>query len=210
MTGQDAPPGNVKVTRADWLRAARDALVQDGVAGVKVLVLADRLGVSRSSFYWYFRDRDALLDALLEEWSEANSAGLIEMAGRPAATVTEAVCNVFRCTVDPELFNMEADFAVRAWGRSEPRVAARVAETDARRLAALTAMFARHGYPAQEAETRALVLYYMQIGYDLAERGESLEARIARVPDYLHVFTGRAPGAEEVAGFAAYARAHGR
>ena len=57
--------GNIKVTRQDWLNVAMDVLVSDGVEQVKVLTLGERLGVSRSSFYWYFKSRQELLTALL-------------------------------------------------------------------------------------------------------------------------------------------------
>ncbi|MEM1274152.1 MAG: TetR/AcrR family transcriptional regulator [Pseudomonadota bacterium] len=190
--------GNIKVTREDWLTQARDVLISHGIDQVKILPLAERMGVSRSSFYWYFKDRAALLDALLDAWAEENSAGILAMAAAPSATITAAVCNIFRCVIDPSLFNMPADFAVRAWGRSDATVAARVAATDARRLTALTAMFTRHHYPAAEAETRAYVLYYMQIGYDLAVQDEPIALRVARIPEYLFVFTGQHGRAEEI------------
>lgn len=190
--------GNVKVTREDWLTQARDMLVARGIAHVKIQPLAEAMGVSRSSFYWYFKDRGDLLQALLDAWAEGNSAGILAMAARPAETITQAVCNIFRCVIEPELYDMHADFAVRAWARSDADVAARVAETDGRRLAALSAMFARHGYDAPEAETRAYVLYYMQIGYDLAVQDEPIETRIARIPEYLHVFTGQTPRQSEI------------
>ena len=43
---------------------AMEVLVSDGVERVKVLKLADRMGVSRSSFYWYFKNSNtnALID----------------------------------------------------------------------------------------------------------------------------------------------------
>ena len=63
-----APKGNTKVTRDDWLKLAGTVLVEHGVSQVKILTLANSLGVSRSSFYWYFRSRDDLLDQLLEGW----------------------------------------------------------------------------------------------------------------------------------------------
>ena len=198
--------GNVKVTREDWLTQARELMIAHGIDRVKIQTLAEAMGVSRSSFYWYFKDRDDLLHALLETWAEENSAGILAMAAKPAETITEAVCNIFRCVIDPALYNMPADFAVRAWARSDTQAALRLAETDTKRLAALTTMFARHGYPAPEAETRAYVLYYMQIGYDLAVRDEPIDTRIARIPEYLHVFTGQSPRASEIEAITALSR----
>ena len=60
--------GNVKGTRADWLNVAMDVLISHGVEQVKVLALAERMGVSRSSFYWYFKSRQDLLDALTDAY----------------------------------------------------------------------------------------------------------------------------------------------
>ena len=200
-------PGNTKVTRADWLNVAMDALVSDGVESVKVLGLGERLGVSRSSFYWYFKSRQDLLDALLDHWQSTNTAAMVAQADAPAATITEAVCNVFRCVIDRELFNNALDFAIREWARRSGTVRRVLDQSDAARLAALTAMFVRFGYPEREAMTRARVLYYMQIGYNFADLHEPMADRLALVPAYLLTFTGVEPRPQEIADFNAFAHA---
>jgi AcrR family transcriptional regulator len=141
--GEDSQAGNVKVTREDWLTVAMDVLLSDGVEQVKVLTLGERLNVSRSSFYWYFKSRQHLLDALLDQWEATNTAALVAQAAAPAATITEAVCNVFRCFVDDDLFNTRLDFAVREWARRSGGVRKRLDRSDEARLDALTAMFAQ-------------------------------------------------------------------
>jgi len=198
--------GNVKVTRRDWLNQALDVLITGGVEQVKIQVLAARMGVSRSSFYWYFRSRRDLLDALLAHWQDSNTAAMVAQAEAAAATITGAVCNVFRCTANPALFNLALDFAVRDWARRDARVQRLLAASDASRVTALRAMFARFGYGEREALTRARVLYYMQLGYDMAGPGESAEERLVMVPHYLRVFTGRDPRTAEIEDFNAYAR----
>ncbi len=198
--------GNIKVTRDDWLNVAMDVLISDGVDQIKVLNLAERMAVSRSSFYWYFKSRQELLDALLARWQATNTAALIAMAEAPADTITAAVCNVHRCVVNTDLFDTALDFAVRDWARKSGKVRRALDLSDARRLEALHAMFARYGYSEVEAETRARVLYYMQIGYDLAQLNEPIATRISMVPHYLYVFTGVEPKPEEVEEFNAYSR----
>ena len=62
---QDEPgPGNIRVTRRDWINLALQTLISDGIESVRVLPLGQKLGVSRSSFYWYFESRQDLLDQL--------------------------------------------------------------------------------------------------------------------------------------------------
>ncbi|WP_299621261.1 TetR/AcrR family transcriptional regulator [Pelagibius sp.] len=197
--------GNIKATREDWLTVALDVLISEGVEQVKVLGLAERLSVSRSSFYWYFKSRQQLLDELLEVWEQTNTGAILRQAEAPAQTITEAVCNLFRCFVDIDLYNHQLDFAVREWARRSGPVRRVIDASDARRVAAIRAMFERHGYPPQEAEVRARVLYFMQIGYYTLELHEPLEERLSFVPEYLHAFTGRTAPPEELADFEAYA-----
>lgn len=199
------PGGNTKVTRADWLAVAMDILVSDGVGAVKVLPIGARLGVSRSSFYWYFKSRSDLLDALLGAWEEGNTGVLTRHAEMPAPTITAAVCNLFRCFLDPALFNHRLDFAVREWARRDGHVRRVIDRSDTRRCAAIAAMFQRHGFSPYEAETRARILYFMQIGYYALDLSEPLDERLSRIEGYLLGFTGQTAQPAELAALIEYA-----
>jgi len=200
--------GNVKATRDDWLDFALSALAIEGVAHVTILALSERLGVSRSSFYWYFKNRDELLDALLSRWDSLNTRSIVSQASEPAATANEAVCNVFRCWVNPAIFSPRLDFAVREWARRSASVRKALDRSDRLRTEALKALFVRFGYEDEEALVRARVLYYMQIGYYALDLKEPIEVRLNLTPHYLKAFTGVAPGEAEVEAFRAYAARH--
>jgi AcrR family transcriptional regulator len=210
----DAPPrrpaqsGNVKATRDDWLDLALSALALDGVGYVRVLALSERLVVSRSSFYWYFKNRDQLLDALLDRWDKLNTRSIIAQAEAPPATVNEAVCNVFRCWVDPAIFSPRLDFAVREWARRSANVRKALDRADGVRMDALKALFVRFGYADEDAFMRARALYYMQIGYYALDLREPIDARLDLTPHYLKAFTGVDPSETEIEGFRAYAVGH--
>jgi len=193
--------GNIKVTREDWLNVAMDLLVSDGVGEVKVLAIGDRLGVSRSSFYWYFKSRQDLLDALLENWQATNTAALVAASQEDAPTITQAVCNVFRCFLNPERFHNALDFAVRDWARRSGKVRKALDRSDTTRLDALEAMFLRYGYEPGDAKSRGRILYFMQLGYNAAELDETLEERLAILPDYIVGFTGIAAKQDELEAF---------
>ena len=204
---KDPLVGHIKVTREDWLNVARDVLVSEGVAEVKVLAIGTRLEVSRSSFYGYFKSRKHLLDALLDDWENRNTRTIVEMVRAPAGSITEAVCNFFRCFLDPDLFDRGLDFAIREWSRRDGAVRQRIDGADAARLQAIAAMFERFGYSAADADTRARILYFMQLGYHALEVREPMDARLARLDGYLRGFTGVEPDALAVARFRDFVRA---
>ena len=77
-----------------WLGAAFDALLEGGVDAVKILPLAKRLGLSRTSFYWFFKDREELLEALVARWREKNTGNLVRGSEAYAETIAEAMLNV--------------------------------------------------------------------------------------------------------------------
>ena len=72
--------GNTKVTREDWMNLALETLISEGVEAVRVLALGQKLNVSRSSFYWYFKSRQDLLDQLLDYWRNNNTRFIVEQA----------------------------------------------------------------------------------------------------------------------------------
>ena len=67
-------------------------------------------------------------------------------------------------------------------------------------------MFARHGYDKEEAHIRARILYYMQIGYNIADLNETMEERVALGPHYVIGFTGQRATEEEISSHKAFAR----
>lgn len=186
-----------------WLDAAYAMLVESGVEAVKVMPLAERLGLSRTSFYWHFADREALLAGLVSRWQAKNTGNLVARCEAPAATITEAMLNLFDCWYDSELFDSRLEFAMRTWSLTDPTVAAAMAAADATRVAAITGLFLRFGYDATEADTRARTLYLTQVGYIALRSQESFEVRMNRIPAYVLTFTGMAPSEAEVTAFRA-------
>lgn len=189
------------MTRAAWIEAGIEALVEEGIASVKIQVMARKLAVSRSSFYWFFADLQALHKELLEYWLRKNTSPILERALRPAPTVTKAVCHIFECWVDPELFSPRLDAAVRSWGQVDAAVRSVVDQTDDQRVDAVTRMFLRYGYPDEEAFIRARVLYFTQIGHYTLGMRDDRETRLRLLRPYLLSFTGREASDDEVEAF---------
>ena len=54
------------VSKDQWITKALETLESNGVEGVKIERLAKALGISRSGFYWHFKDRQDLLESILD------------------------------------------------------------------------------------------------------------------------------------------------
>lgn len=186
-----------------WLDAAYALLVEGGVEAVKVMPLAERLGLSRTSFYWHFPDREALLAGLVARWQAKNTGNLIARCEARAATIAEALLNLFDCWYDDALFDSRLEFAMRTWALTDASVAAAMSAADAERVAAITGLFRRFDYSETEADTRARTLYLTQVGYIALRSEESLEVRMGRNPAYVLTFCGTAPTEAEIAAFRA-------
>lgn len=187
-TGAD--PRDPTLTREDWLALALKTLVRDGIDRVKVQIMARKLDVARSSFYWHFVGREDLHSAMLEEWLTKNTGPILERAMRPAPDVNAAVMNVFECWVDTRLFDPELDIAVRLWARRDAKVRQVVLQADLTRVKALTEMFQRYGNGPEEALIRARVLYFTQIGHYTLDDTETPETRVSHAPTYMKIFSG--------------------
>lgn len=186
-----------------WLEAAYDALLEGGVDAVKILPLAKRLKLSRTSFYWFFRDREELLAALIARWRDKNTGNLIRQAEAYAESIAEATLNVFDCWLDRDLFDAKFEFAIRSWALQSEEILKEVQAADNARLAALGRMFERFGHEPVAADVRARTLYLVQIGYISMQTEEDLDLRLKRIPEYVAIFTGTAPEPREMDRFLA-------
>lgn len=181
-----------------WLDAAYEALVENGVDAVRILPLGKRLKLSRTSFYWFFKDREAMLAALVERWKAKNTGAIVRQSEAYAESLVEAVLNVFDCWLDRTLFDSEFEYAIRSWALQSAEVAQAVQAADAERLAALTALYARFGTEPDMADVRARTIYLAQIGYITMNSREDLAIRMRRIPDYVEVLAGRRPEPREM------------
>ncbi|WP_018075821.1 TetR/AcrR family transcriptional regulator [Novosphingobium nitrogenifigens] len=190
-SGAKSLPDASRGSRDLWLDAACEMLLQQGVASVMILPLSKRLNLSRTSFYWFFADREELLDALIERWRDRNTGAVCRQMEAYAESAGEGVLNLFDCWLDPRLFDTKFEFAVRSWALQSDAVAAEIKAADNQRLEAITAMLTRFGYAPVEADVRARTIYLTQIGYITMQTEETLDVRMKRIPTYVEIFTGR-------------------
>ena len=151
-----------------WIEAGLAELANGGVDRVRVEVLATSLGVTKGGFYRRFKDRRALLDALLETWSRGRIAALekqIEQGGKSARDRLESLIRLYSERVSAQ--GMAIELAIRQWARSDSSAAAAAATVDAARLRNVAQLYRQLGLGAQDAEARAVLFYSFIFGQSL-------------------------------------------
>lgn len=181
-----------RLTRENWIEAARKLLIKKGVDAVRIVHLAAMLKVTRGGFYWHFKDRDDLLDSLLEYWQQANTrpfeAVLRSGSGKNGLAEFQAIVDMY---LDEKSYSPAWDSAVRDWARNSPHVARAVKVVDDRRIKIIRQIFLDLGYVDPEALVRARITYFHQVGYYTLHFTEGDQTRRRLVPTYAAVLTGK-------------------
>jgi AcrR family transcriptional regulator len=180
---------STRLARQDWIDAAVKLFSEEGIDAVMVEPIAQRLEVTRGSFYWHFKNREHLLEEILAYWSEHCTSVMLAQI-EPLDDIIDVVLTLFEMWMKDEPFAPHLDAAVRDWARRSPQVREAVAQADDVRSRAIAEAFRRSGYGEREALIRARILYNMQIGYYEANIREPLDVRVDFSTEYILVFTG--------------------
>jgi AcrR family transcriptional regulator len=150
------------LSRDDWTRAALDALAEDGLGGVAVEPLARRLGASKGSFYWHFRDRGDLIAATLKLWERRDTTEVIaalEAIADPRDRLRELARSAYTGAAEGN----DAQPSVLA-AASDPRVAPVLERVSRTRLAYLERQYEALGLDPSAARVRARMAYALYVG----------------------------------------------
>lgn len=144
-------------------------LVDGGVDLIRVDVIARQLKLTRGSFYWHFKDRDALLSEVLKAWRQAATEQVTERFSRdnqdPRALIRDLLSLPFRGRSAQRAARIE--LAIRDWARRDAMARQAVDEADATRIDYIARCFCALGFGTSEARHRAGVLYAYELGESL-------------------------------------------
>lgn len=184
-----------------WLNAAYELLISEGIDAVKVMSMAKNLTLSRTGFYWFFKDITELHSAMIQRWETKNTDNLIDSCNKDASNICQALFNLMDCWLDSSLFDAQLDLAIRNWARVNVDLQQRVSKADKRRIDAVASMFASYGFPKDQADVRGLTVIYTQIGYISMHTEETRQERLARVQHYVELFAGARPAEQDIKRF---------
>src|SRR4051794_15973689 len=151
-----------RTPRSTWIDAGLQALAAGGPDAVRIEPLAQALGVTRGGFYWHFKDRQALLDEMLDAWERRSTDEVLERVEREGGDPRAKVRRAGMLTFSRDL--LPIDLAVRDWARRDRSVAERLRRVDNGRMAYLRALIGTLTDDPEEVEARGLLAFALAIG----------------------------------------------
>lgn len=164
--------GKVLLSRADWARATLEAIGEGGISAVNVDRLAAKLGTTRGSFYWHFRDRDDLIRESLELWARESTTDRLPALERIADPL-KRLRALRRAVYEPPA---EAAELLLSCAGNDPAVARVFAAVTKRRMSVLRRIFSDLGFNNGEAADRAWLAYAFYLGHHQLRKNPELSA----------------------------------
>lgn len=158
-------------------------MAEHGLVGVAVEPLAKKLGATKGSFYWHFRNREELVDATLALWEQQGTdAAISALEALPAGE--PRLRRLFEALFlsDPSDRSEDNTLAANAedkaldlsiWLRpkpDQPTVIAAMTRVTERRVTFITDQLVAMGVDGDEARNRALLGYTAYLGFTMLSR----------------------------------------
>ncbi len=121
----------------DYFEAGMALLSAAGSEALTIASVCARLKVTKGSFYYHFHNWDDFVDRLLASWTGTQTERIIALAGAEGDVARQLDLLVDFASRLPH----GAEAAIRAWGRSQPRVRDAVTQVDARRQGYLATLY---------------------------------------------------------------------
>lgn len=183
---QDKP----RLQKADWIRAARNILIKEGIGGMSLRRLSDDLKVTTGAFYWLYKNLNELHEDLRLDWEDNNNAPFNRIFGGQIDDWKQTYLQYVRAIILETEYDPTYDDSIRNWAKSSTDTAKVLKRVDTLRIRQLIKLYESVGYDDKRALVKANTTYYHQTGYFLIETADSVEDRLENVPYYAELFTG--------------------
>ena len=154
---------STRLSISDWITAGLELLAAEGIGGVKIQKLCERLGVTKGSFYWHFTDLDAFLGAMAKHYEDGARIFRDQFTAMARQDAKQTLSDSVMFSFENHLGRMER--AMRDWARSDARARAAIEASDQLAFAAIAESFELLGFTKAEADIRAKTLFYAGVGF---------------------------------------------
>ena len=159
---KDKRPKGQKADREVWLTAALEVLRERGIDGIKIVPLANRLGLTSGSFYWHFKNVQDLLDSVLDHWEHHLTDHIVTDAQAYDGPSEERILNLMLQVIREDA--AVPDHAISVWAKSDATAHLTYLRTVQKRFDFAKWMFEQAGFSPDEAGGRGRLMVTSLMG----------------------------------------------
>jgi len=160
-----------------WLEEGLRVLAESGHPSLTIDLLAERLHLTKGSFYHHFNSRQDYTESLLSYWEKQMTLDIIEATEKIGENFADRNAALIRLSRMDQNSNLEV--AIRAWALSNSLVRKYQQRVDKIRLDYLEKLFGMLTHDKETRKRMALIRYCMYVGTQQVLpkiRGETLSA----------------------------------
>jgi AcrR family transcriptional regulator len=157
-----APP--TRTPRNRWIEEGLSAFAAGGPDAVRIEPLAQALGVSKGGFYWHFKDRQALLEEMLDAWERTLVDEVIEAVEAEDEDARSRLRLLFALAAASGGELLKIELAIRNWARRDKSVAQRLRQVDNKRMDYMRSLFGAFCEDDGDVEARCLLTFSLFVG----------------------------------------------
>ena len=170
--------GKRGISKAQWLEKALEVFEEEGVNAVKVERLAARLNISRSGFYWHFKNRQDLLDQMLDYWIHEYTGVVTKNSEIQKLSPKDRLMMVMEMVEEYSLNRLE--LPIRAWAEHDEIARTAVTKAYKIRLKFAEDAFRELGFEGDELKMRSqlFIVYHKWANTTFSTRSKSERKRL--------------------------------
>nr|WP_207952194.1 TetR/AcrR family transcriptional regulator [Paenibacillus turpanensis] len=140
-----------------------EKFAESGIDGMVIEKMAAELGCSKSSFYWYFKNRYEFIARFVERWAQIATQQVIlesSVLEKTEEQITELLVQMFSVTGKGDFL-----FYLRNLAKQYLSFQSTLEMIERKRMQYACELFTKAGMPPQEAEQKSFLLYHYYLGW---------------------------------------------
>lgn len=169
----------IVATELDWIKLGLQKFAEGGIEALVVEHLAKQLGSSKTSFYWYFKNRTLFINRITDYWYNQATVSIIShiqlyQDADPEQKVKHLLTVMFSSNEGKDFM-----YHLRKLGASESSYAQILLQIEQQRIAYMSSLLIQYGLSPEDADNISELLYNYYLGWYERNKHRKLSAQEA-------------------------------
>ncbi|MGO4346363.1 TetR/AcrR family transcriptional regulator [Paenibacillus sp. MCAF9] len=155
----------IVATELDWIKLGLQKFAEGGVEALVIEQLAKQLNSSKTSFYWYFKNRILYIDRIIHYWHEQTTTSIIAHIQQHDSLEPKQKVHQLLSVMFSTIAGKDFIYHFRKLGKASPAYAELLQQIEQQRLDYMSGLLIACELLEHEAKNRSELLYSYYLGW---------------------------------------------